>query len=489
MSEAKRLHPAAIIFNFIRSLREAIFLIIFGYLTFSDTYFLYFILGGVALLLVLIATSVLSWYRFTYRVEEEELRIEYGVLVRKKRYISKNRIQSIDLTSGVLHRLLKLTKVNIETAGSGTDAEASLKAVKLAEGERLRSELKKGAGQETVEAQTEEDEEVVPQDQPTFKITFKRLFIAGTTSGSIGVVFAAFAFFFSQFEQFIPDEVYDTTMNWVIGLGIALMIGLAILVLLVLWLLGIAGTMIKYGNFTIVRNKDELFITRGLLEKKQLTIPLNRIQAVGVQESLIRQPLGFATVFAEVAGGSMDKGEDFSTVLFPIMKKEEVEGFLQELMPDYADQEEPFKPLPKRALKIYLGYATWPLLFVGAAVLYFIPQFFWAVLILIAVFLFLGYLQYKDAGFRVEGKRLSIRHRTFGRMTVNIYHRRMQAFEKKQHKLQKLQRLASMKVSIISKFGAGKHYKLTQLEEEDVDSLGDWYSYRKENEVPGSSAE
>ncbi|MFP3489650.1 PH domain-containing protein, partial [Staphylococcus sp. SIMBA_130] len=90
--------------------------------------------------------------------------------------------------------------------------------------------------------------------------------------------------------------------------------GLAIVVLLVFWLLGIAGTMIKYGKFAITKVGDELFITRGLLEKKQITIPLKRIQAVGIAESVIRQPFGFVTVFVEVAGGALDSGEDFSTV-------------------------------------------------------------------------------------------------------------------------------------------------------------------------------
>src|SRR5699024_1341853 len=102
-------------------------------------------------------------------------------------------------------------------------------------------------------------------------------------------------------------------------------------ILIVLWLFGIAGTMIKYGNFTIINRGDELFITRGLLEKKQITIPLNRIQAVGIQESMIRQPLGYGTIFAEVAGGALEKGEDFSTVLFPMIKRSEIEPFLQEI--------------------------------------------------------------------------------------------------------------------------------------------------------------
>ncbi|PAV30706.1 hypothetical protein CIL05_06285 [Virgibacillus profundi] len=472
MSNGERLHPAAILFNFIKVIKEALFAIILGFITFRDESFFYFILISSVLVILLIIYSVASWYRYTYRIEADELRVEYGIFIRKKRFISINRIQSIDLTAGVIHRIFNLVKVKIETAGSGMSSEASLTAVKLAEGERLRNELKKER------TPLNDVEEQLVDEEPSYKISFKRLFLAGSTSGSIGIILALFAFVFSELEQFIPNRFYDNTVEWIIGLSLFFIIGLSIVVLILLWLFGIAGTMIKYGNFTITRNKDELFITRGLLEKKQLTIPLRRIQAVGIQESLIRQPLGYVTVFAEVAGGSMDKGEEFSTVLFPIMKADEVEDFLQELLPDYAKQPEELNPLPKRALKFYLLRATLPITLMFAAVLYFLPPFIWIPIVFFIGALFLGFLRFKDAGYDVEGKRLLLSYRTVSKMTMIIYHKRIQAFEKKQHKIQKAQELATMKLSIIAGLG-GKHYTVKDMEERDVDLLSDWYSYRK----------
>src|SRR5690625_1236802 len=126
MSNPRRLHPAAVFFNLVKSLREMIFLFILGFITFREQGFLYFIMAALFIILLMILFHALAWYRFTYRVEENELRIEYGIFIRRKRYISKNRIQSIDLTSGVIHRIFKLVKVQIETAGSNTDAEGSL---------------------------------------------------------------------------------------------------------------------------------------------------------------------------------------------------------------------------------------------------------------------------------------------------------------------------------------------------------------------------
>lgn len=475
MSEPKRLHPTAILFNFVRKMREALFVIILGFITFKDEGLIYFIMGASALAILILVFGIWSWFRYTYRIEDDELRIKYGIFIRKKRFISKNRIQSIDLTSSVVHRIFKLTRVQIETAGSGNGAEASLKAVKLAEGEALREELKTAGGEPR-----EEEEVSSEQMHPTSMIHFKRLFIAGSTSGSIGVILALVAFGASELEQFIPDNFYDNTVEWAVGLSIVIIIGLTTVSLLFLWLLGIAGTMIKYGKFTITRYENELFITRGLLEKKQLTIPLNRIQAVGIQESMIRQPLGYVTVFAEIAGGSLDKGEDFSSVLFPIMKSGEVEEFFNIFLPDYSSsRSQELTALPKRARKFYIIRSVLPFLLLGTAVSIVIPQFIWVPVVLLAASLYIGVLRHKDGGFHQYGKRLTIRHRTFGRNTVIMHHKRIQAFEKKQNPLHKKQWLATMQLSIIGKMGMGKHFTIKELEKSHIDQLADWYSYRE----------
>src|SRR5690625_6395978 len=114
---------------------------------------------------------------------------------------------------------------------------------------------------------------------------------------------------------------------------------------------GMAGTMIKYGNFTIIKKAEELFITRGLLEKKERTIPLKRIQAIRIEESIIRQPFGYVTIHAEVAGGSMDNSDGIP-VLFPIMKASEVDDFLQTLLPDYGPVTVERTRIPKRSRKL-----------------------------------------------------------------------------------------------------------------------------------------
>src|SRR5690625_656384 len=170
----RRLHPAAMYFNLIRVIKETIFGLGIGLiLTLKESVFIFLSFLAIFLILLIIS-SVLSWLRFTYRVEENELRIEQGVFIRKKRYISINRIHKIDLTADVIHRLFKLTKVQIDTASSGGGAEVSLSAIKLADAEQLRKALKNQQTQVLSEHGVTEE-----KNYPSKKISWKRLFITG----------------------------------------------------------------------------------------------------------------------------------------------------------------------------------------------------------------------------------------------------------------------------------------------------------------------
>src|SRR5690625_1762101 len=443
MSKPKRLHPTAMIFKMLEMIKDSILgLLPLAVLIFRDGFFSYIFLILIGIAVIMIISSVVYWLRFTYEVKDDEIRIEQGLFVRKKRYISKNRIQSIDLTQSVIHRIFGLTKVQIETAGSDRDIDASLSSVQLHEGEWIRDELKSNKLKEQV------DDALNNFDfhpDPKREVTTKRLIIAGSTSGSLGVLLGLFGFLFSQLETILPENFYDEVFAFFLSLALKVIILLVIVVVLVLYLLGILGTVIKYGKFTITRYENELFITRGLLEKKQMTIPLKRIQAVGITESIIRQPFGFCTVYVEIAGGDVQEGSNTRTLLFPILKKSEVKSFLDEILPEYAHIPENLHAAPKRALPYYLVRALFIPVLALIATIIFIPE--WSIIPLFVIILgaILGYLNYRATGYHLDKdlNELTLSYRSIGKETVLLNHRRIQSMTKSRHVLHRKQNLAS----------------------------------------------
>src|SRR5699024_7983178 len=105
---AQRVHPAGMIFNFIKAIKDSILGLGAGTIAFIQNSFFWALIFLAIFLFILITLSMLSWFRFTYRVEAGELRIEKGILIRKKRYIPIHRIHKIDFSANVIHRLFKL---------------------------------------------------------------------------------------------------------------------------------------------------------------------------------------------------------------------------------------------------------------------------------------------------------------------------------------------------------------------------------------------
>lgn len=107
MYDLERLHPAAVIENLIRNIYK-FFQILIGPLVIIATSPLskrWLVIIAIVGLGAYFLISILSWYRFRYAVYNEELRIEYGILARRKTYIPIERIQSMQITTGIVQRI------------------------------------------------------------------------------------------------------------------------------------------------------------------------------------------------------------------------------------------------------------------------------------------------------------------------------------------------------------------------------------------------
>lgn len=466
--EKQRLHPAAIIFNFFFALKEMIFGLGIGLIISLKESAFYFFLFVLVFLLLLFLSSLLSWLRFTYYIKDGELRVEQGIFIRKKRYISLHRIHKVDVTANVIHRLFRLVKVQVDTASSSQGAEVMLSAVKMEDAAILRRALK------TTNHETERKTE---STYPMTKISWQRLFAAGTTSGSVGFLFVAALAGFTQLEEFIPRHVFNSTYQYIVSLGVVVMIFLVICFLFLLWLIGIANTMIKYGNFTIKKGDNELFITRGLLETKELTIPFERIQAIGIEQSIIRQPFRYVTVYAVVAGGSFDKKETFP-VLFPLLKEAEVADFIEEFLPDYREDEGQKRiSLPRPALKYYIFQHIWFFVVLFLASLYVAPAYSWIPAILSLLAICYGWLSYHHGEISLSGKQVTLQtRRLFCKIRIRTYKRRIQSLTTSQNPLQRKSNLQTINLSLIGSTGLGTHYELKHLQANHAEKLADWYA-------------
>ncbi|WP_208324130.1 PH domain-containing protein [Paenisporosarcina antarctica] len=490
--ERYQLHPISAVVNFIKGLKDLIFpfIIIFVANRFQGgspsndehwTNYIPYVIGIVVLVLVLVS-GIIKWKRFIYWFEDDELRIEYGLFVKKKRYIPFDRIQSFNYTESILHRPFKLVKVTIETAGSGvsTEPEAELTAITKEAAKQIETELALAKKRKTNKS-TDENGEIVGQQLeelaivpsiPIFKMSMKDLLILATTSGGIGVVISGLAVFLTQFSELIPyEKIYDEVVVF-LKFGVFIVALMIFVFLIIAWVFSVIITTLNYYQFTIVQEEDQIVLSRGLLEKKKVTIPIGRVQGIRIVENPLRQLFGYCTVIVESAGGSIND-RDEKIRLFPLVKKNKIRQPLNKLFADF-DFDPIWTSAPKRAKPFYYRLDFLWVIPIMVGISYFYYPYGLFSLLLAPVIFILGLWQYRSAALYLTKNQLSLQYRGISKYTFFIEKKRMQSLEMRQSPFQKRKALASIETTIKSGV-LGATAKVEHLEVEYIEEVMNWY--------------
>nr|WP_192598951.1 PH domain-containing protein [Sporosarcina limicola] len=440
--------------------------------------YLTFIIFSVLLILFFIS-GIIKWKRFEYWFEDDELRIEYGLFVKKKRYIPFDRIQSLDYTEGILHRPLKLVKVKVETAGSSSPkkSEAELTAITKDAAKRIEIEIAEAKSRRKAipveEGILHEGNHVVeePQVKSIFTMSVKDLLILATTSGGIGIILSGAAIFLSQFADKIPFEWMYEEVSGFIKYGLLIVAIVVFIGFLIVWALSVAMTFLSYYGFSVSLEQQDIVITRGLLEKKRMTVPLNRVQSVRIIENPFRQLFGYAAVVIDSAGGGGAEGAKIN--LFPLVKKSDINGPLKEIFPDLI-LAEPKKKLPARGKRYYYRIDfIWMIPAISALTYFFFPYGLLSLFIVPIIVLF-GLWQHRSAAYEISGNQLTMRFRGISLQTAYLMKKRIQSMEMKQNYFHKRKQVATLAASIKSGMGIF-NAQVLHMEESEAESVLSWY--------------
>lgn len=479
MSNYKRLHPITAISNFLKELKQLIapfiIFIIIGRGEQKETFWDYIPLLIMAVMIVFVLiTGIIKWLRFSYRLEDGELRIEHGLFVKKKRYIPFERIQSLDYSEGILHRPFGLVKVKIETAGSNLmEAEAELTAITKSAAEEIQKTISAAKKSAKKNEQSEEMIEIEQSDKIIYQISNREMLIMASTSGGAGVIVSALIAFLSQFNEMIPYEKIFKEISHIVESGVFLIFGLVVIILVAAWLFSMIVTMVRFNGFTTKENDNNLIISRGLLERRQTTIPLHRIQAVRITENPIRQLFGYVTVYIESAGGSVADKESLNVILLPMVKKSRVPEILGDILKNY-DFEVSFRKAPKRAKNRYIIRELLKVLpiSIGLSIL------FWPYglisIFLLAIAIVFGVSRFHAAGWNIKENQLTLRYRGILKHTIFMRKNRIQSIVNKESWFQRKLKLASIS-STVKSSGVGKTAKVNHLDVKDVETIYKWY--------------
>ena len=466
MSEYRRQHPLMIVQTTIRGLIQLIWLFLVLFFSLSnmeqDFYSLYLVAG---IFVLSLGWAVLSWLFFTYRLDNDSLHIRSGVIFKQERSIRKQRVQSVNVFTNILQQPFRVSRLQVKTAGSGTEVEFNLYSVKWEEAELIKEALR-GVYDTNKESQE-------PVAGRVHSVDRREMYIAGLTSGRFLILFSLLIALYFQFAQFIPEEYLEEAVHQLEATPLHLLISMITAILVVSWLLSTVYFVIQYYNFNIIREQDTLHLSWGIIEEKKVTVKVERIQALSIRESPLRQMLGRCSLHMELAGGA-DKNQDQMKLLCPILARRDVDSFLMDILPEYALPESMIS-VPSRARKRYLIRAIIPALLIALPLHYMqIPYFYLAYLLIIPC-IPLGLLRHREAATAVMGSHLCLRYRYFSRLSVLVKKNHLQSLTLSANPMQRLSSLHSLSVAVLSS-PAGVRFTVKDVDKSDAADIWAWYS-------------
>lgn len=293
------------------------------------------ILGGV---LLFVGGFSLSWRMHRFRITDEQVEVQSGVLFRTNRRGRLDRIQGVNISRSLLARLFGAARLEISVAGQ--NANVQLAYLGSAASDELRREiLLRASGTQSAAAQA----------SPA---------AGGLITRRVSELLAPEL----APDAARPESVVQMHLGRLIGSlllsGFTVMVIGAILALLVVtgttrqlfFLLGFVPAVIGMGGYYVSRftrslrysiasTSDGIRVGFGLLSTSNETIPPGRIHAVQVSQPLLWRPAGWWEVKINRASHSSAQGADgqANTTILPVGNLADARKVLELVLPGLVD--------------------------------------------------------------------------------------------------------------------------------------------------------
>lgn len=308
----QRLHPMSWLFATLALVRQLIFPLIaaaiFGSRDGAPPWLGYVIVP-------LLAGAVWKQFFYRYGFGPAGLVIREGLFFHNVRQIDYSRIENIDTERGLLHRLLRVAEVRVETSTGGRP-EALIRVLGLTAAEDLRKQVFASRFGEARTAAEPEKEEVLLR-LPTWEVVkFGLIDNRGmiVVAGMFGLLHESNTI--ELWATVLKDRMSAQALDSLIASGLIIQITLGLIVLAIAFvlvrLLSVALALVTLHGFTLERSGADLRARYGLLTRIALTLRVRRVQAAHVTDTLLHRLFGRVSVRVDLAGdmGTSQRGDD-----------------------------------------------------------------------------------------------------------------------------------------------------------------------------------
>lgn len=341
----------------------------------------YIVIIGVVLLAIIV--SILKWKREYMILKGDEAYYHKGIFSKKTTIIPKKSFKSMDISQNLIEMILGYKIVKIESpsrevgeedikmslsnediallksfafgankefnneVSEGFDLEENIlrKSFLDSEFEKLKEDYESNLNNrkninESEKVHINNSEEVNVKEK---KISNKDLILYGFTSFNL---FIAIIFIFNawgKIEKFINSEYVDSVINGYIAneaskIGIIFAIVGLFVALIILKAIATVYYFIKYYNFTLSKEGENIKIKYGLFSTKEFSFKENSIKLIKLKSNPLRQLLKRYEINVVIKGYSGEGKEQI--IMYPIGNSKEVQNIIREFIPQWSIENE-----------------------------------------------------------------------------------------------------------------------------------------------------
>ncbi|WP_341502987.1 PH domain-containing protein [Gallaecimonas sp. GXIMD4217] len=386
---------------------------------------------------LMLASSILGWWLFRFRLDGNRLLIRKGLLFRAHLDIPASRIQNIQISQPLYLRPLSLYNLEVETAGA-KGKEATLVALPLDQANRLKRQLLEGA---TAPVQQE-------ASAPMLSRSLGDLVIHGICHNHLAWLLVVLAPFWDYIDWSgmtifrLDDSRFSPAMT---ALAVA---GFLLALFLVFTLLSVLGAVVRYHPYALHRHDGMLRLSGGLLTRHQASLKLRRLQIIRLRYNLLCRLFGRWTLeLVQVKDDHQQEQDARASMVLPALEYQQLPHYMSLL--GHRHQ------VPEEARAIDSRYLS------RTALLWLLPALPTLAtlmqitggsqpLLLLPLLWLLVWLRWRHWGYHQEGRDLWIRSGLFGTTWTLIPGPKVQAVRLSQSPGQMKHDLASLQLSLAS---------------------------------------
>lgn len=244
---------------------------------------------------ILLILAFLNYRFFVFYIDQEteSFVIERGVLNKTKTIIQLHKIQQVNINQSFIKKLFNVYSIEIDSAGSKAK-EGVIQSVS----NELAQELKKTLlalkesykNEESIVETLDED-----NDKAEVKtISLLTLLKVGVTSNhlyTLGIVLIFINSILYEGSRIFENDLYEEVETTIENSQFTLLIGLyiALVIIVLIMIVNVVRTIIKYFNYKIVLFNDTLSLSFGLFQTKSTLIRPSRVQFVKIVQNYFQQ--------------------------------------------------------------------------------------------------------------------------------------------------------------------------------------------------------